>query len=50
MARLTGRVAFHLNHRAAGEMETGVILFSKEFGILGQSENAKTLLKKITGE
>ena len=50
MARLTGRVAFHLNHRAAGEMETGVILFSKEYGILGQSENAKTLLKKITGE
>ena len=50
LSRLTGRVAFHLDHRAAGEMETGVILFSKEYGILGQSENAETLLKKFTGE
>lgn len=47
LARVTQRICFHLRHRA-GEMETGVILFSKEYGILGSSENAQTLLNRIT--
>ena len=46
LARVTDRVLFHLSHRADG-MEAGVLMFSKEYGILGQSENAPELLKKI---
>ena len=46
LARVTDRVLFHLAHRA-DEMEAGVLMFSKEYGILGQSENAPELLKKI---
>lgn len=46
LARVTERVLFHLAHRA-DEMEAGVLMFSKEYGILGQSENAPELLKKI---
>lgn len=47
MLRLTERVAFHLNHRAGDAMEAGVILFSKEYGILGRSKNADRLLGKL---
>lgn len=47
MLRLTERVAFHLNHRAGDAMEAGVILFSKQYGILGRSKNADRLLGKL---
>ena len=43
---VTEKAMFHLQHRA-GDMEMGVIIFSKEYGILGESENARALLKKI---
>ena len=46
LTRVTDRVLFHLAHRADG-MEAGVLIFSKEYGVLGQSENAPELLKKI---
>ena len=48
MQRLTERIAFHLKHRAVRELETGAIMFSKEYGILGKTQNADALLKKIT--
>ena len=48
LLRLTQRVSFHLSHRAGEAMEAGVILFSKEYGILGKSKNADRLLKQIT--
>ena len=48
LAALTRRIHFHLAHRA-DEMEIGVVVFSKEYGILGQSENAQQLLEKILG-
>ena len=48
LLRLTDRVAFHLNHRAGDTLATGVMLFSKEYGILGKSQNADRLLKQIT--
>lgn len=47
LLRLTERIVFHLNHRSGEALETGVILFSKEYGILGKSENADILLKRI---
>ena len=31
-------------------MEVGLLMFSKEYGVLGQSENAPALLKKIMEE
>ena len=49
LARVTERVHFHLSHRADG-MEVGALMFSKEYGVLGQSENAPELLKKIMEE
>ena len=49
LARMTDRVAFHLQYRG-NEMETGALLFSKEYGVLGKTENAEELLKRITEE
>ena len=49
LARVTERALFHLAHRADG-MEVGLLMFSKEYGVLGQSENAPALLKKIMEE
>lgn len=43
---VTDKVLFHLQHRAE-DMEIGVVIFSKEYGILGESDNARTLLQKI---
>ena len=48
LLRLPDRVPFHLNHRAGDMLETGVMLFSKEYGVLGKSQNADRLLKQIT--
>ena len=45
--RVTRRVQFHLQHRA-DDMEIGTFIFSKEYGLLGQSPNAKDLLENIT--
>ena len=49
LARVTEKVRSHLEHRAA-PVETGVLIFSKEYGILGKSPNADALLKKIAEE
>ena len=49
LARVTERALFHLSHRADG-MEVGLLMFSKEYSVLGQSENAPALLKKIMEE
>lgn len=49
LARVTARVGEHLAHRG-DEMETGALLFSKEYGILGKTANADTLLEHITEE
>ena len=46
MERVMERIGFHLSHRA-DEMEIGAVTFSKEYGTLGKTPNADTLLKKI---
>lgn len=46
--RISNRISFIMDHRVMGEMETGAILFSKEYGLLGETKNARTLLKRIT--
>lgn len=45
---LTERILFHLRHRVGEDMEIGTILFSKEYGLLAQSDNAMELIEKIT--
>ena len=45
---LTERILFHLRHRAGEDLEIGMILFSKEYGLLAQSDNARELIDKIT--
>lgn len=47
MERLTGRVGRSLALRAGEEMETGAVLFSKAYGLLGRTGNADRLLDKI---
>ena len=49
MRRVTDKVAFYLSHRGA-PMETGVMLFSKEYGILGQTDNVGSLIREAAGE
>lgn len=47
MESVMKRIEFFLKNRAGEELEISVILFSTENGILGKSENADELLKKI---
>lgn len=47
LARLAERISFILDQRVMGKMETGAILFSKEYGFLQETENASALLKQI---
>ena len=46
LARLAGRIEFHLQHKC-GEMEVGAMVFSKEYGRLCQTGCAQALLQKI---
>ena len=48
LERITKRISFIMDHRVAGEMKTGAILFSKEYGFLSETKNARSLLKLIT--
>ena len=50
LERISDRIAFIMEHRVAGEMKTGAILFSKEYGFLTETKNARSLLKLITEE
>ncbi len=47
LERLTARVAFNLRHRAGEEMEVGAMLFSNVYGLLSETPNARTLMKRI---
>lgn len=48
--RLTQRVHRLLTIRAGEDMETGVVLFSKVYGLLGKTDNTEQLIQKITEE
>ncbi len=49
LARLTERIMFILNKRAGEELKAGVVLFSKVYGFLAESENAGELRVIIKG-
>lgn len=48
LARLTERIAFHLNAKAGETMKSGAILFSKVYGELGRTTGADLLLRKCS--
>lgn len=50
MDSLISAILTHLQHRAGEKMEIGTVLFSKEYGLLGRSTNAKALIQKILEE
>lgn len=50
MKRLTEAVRYNLQYRAGEGMEMACALFSKEYGMLGRTENAQTLTKLILEE
>ena len=46
LAGLVRKIAFIMDHRVGGEMETGAILFSREYGFLCETKNARALLRR----
>ncbi len=46
LALLLARMEGNLRHRAGEELEAGVLTFSNVYGVLGESANARELLKK----
>lgn len=50
MNRLTGQVNRMLTIHEGGELETGCVLFSRVYGLLGQTENTQNLMKQIMME
>ena len=47
LGSLTRSIHQHLQYRCGESLETGVVVFSKEYGILGQTSNAFALLNHI---
>ena len=50
MERLLDRMEFYVNQRVQNKMESGILTFSKVYGILGQTANAPKLAEKIAGQ
>lgn len=50
MATVMKRIEYHLRQRAGEALNIGAIVFSKEEGILGRTEDTKELLKQIGRE
>lgn len=50
MQRLVKAIAYNLQYRAGDAMEMGCATFSKEYGMLGISDNAESLTKKILAD
>ncbi|MCI5759786.1 MAG: cobalt-precorrin-5B (C(1))-methyltransferase CbiD [Eubacterium sp.] len=47
MKRITERIGFYLNARVQGRIETGAVIFSNDFGMLGRTENVPDLMEKL---
>ena len=46
MDHIMDRIAFYLNHRCMGRMETEAMVFSNVYGILGQTKGAAAMLSR----
>ncbi len=47
LSRLAGRIAFILSRKAGDALEAGAIVFSKEYGLLCETDNARRLLRAV---
>ncbi len=47
LQRVTAKVAYNLRHRAGEELEIGAMLFSNVYGLLSETDNARTLMRRI---
>lgn len=43
---LLAAIQRHLDHRTAGNMQVGAVIFSNEYGLLGQTETAKKIIEQ----
>lgn len=50
MKGIADRISFIMDNRVLKEVETGAVIFSKEYGLLCETKNAQMLLKHITEE
>jgi cobalt-precorrin-5B (C1)-methyltransferase len=41
------KIQFHMNHRTAGKILTGAVVFSSAYGMLGKTESAAELMERI---
>ncbi len=44
---LIDKIEYHVNHRTGGNINTGVIVFSSVYGLLGMTSKAEELLEKV---
>ncbi|MCD8395647.1 MAG: cobalt-precorrin-5B (C(1))-methyltransferase [Lachnospiraceae bacterium] len=50
MAEVASRVKFHLQKHCRGAFETEVILFSNQYGYLGETDGAESMMEKMMME
>ena len=48
MKEITDRIQFYLDHRSYDQILLGAVIFSSEYGYLGQTEHAAELIKRIS--
>lgn len=48
MKEITDRIQFYLDHRSYQQILLGAVIFSNEYGYLGQTEHATELINKIS--
>ena len=48
MKEITDRIQFYLDHRSYDQILLGAVLFSNEFGFLGQTPDAEELISRIS--
>lgn len=47
MREITDRISYYLHHRAYDRIKLGAVIFSNEFGYLGETEKARELIRLI---
>ena len=47
MEELTKRILYYMNHRTYDRMLLGAVIFSNEYGYLGQTENTEELIRLL---
>ena len=47
MPLIVERIIYYLDHRAYGNLELGLVLFSNEHGLLGMTDNVEKMIEKL---